>query len=60
MYTNTMAKRLIEYMEEEENDSRIGEPLKLNIYDLTCVNGYLYWAGLGAYHSAIEGKIIQS
>ena len=49
-------KRLFEYMKEET--SLIGEPLKLNIYDLTPVNGYTYWAGLGAFHSAVEGKSI--
>ncbi|KAH7405234.1 hypothetical protein KP509_15G062000 [Ceratopteris richardii] len=31
-----------------------GEVLKLNIYDLTHMNGYMYWFGLGVYHSAIE------
>lgn len=31
-----------------------GEPLKLNVYDLTRMNGYMYWFGLGIYHSAIE------
>ncbi|KAF4374760.1 hypothetical protein CsatB_004289 [Cannabis sativa] len=28
--------------------------LYLNIYDLTPVNNYLYWFGLGIYHSGIE------
>ncbi|ERN15211.1 deSI-like protein At4g17486 isoform X1 [Amborella trichopoda] len=33
-----------------------GDPaqLYLNIYDLTPVNDYLYWFGLGIYHSGIE------
>ncbi|CAN6306127.1 unnamed protein product [Urochloa humidicola] len=26
----------------------------LNVYDLTPVNGYVYWAGLGIFHSGIE------
>ncbi|XP_002465054.2 deSI-like protein At4g17486 isoform X2 [Sorghum bicolor] len=26
----------------------------LNVYDLTPVNGYVYWAGLGVFHSGIE------
>ncbi|MCO5571813.1 hypothetical protein L7F22_025561 [Adiantum nelumboides] len=38
---------------EEDNDI-LGEPLKLNVYDLTHMNGYMYWFGLGVYHSAIE------
>lgn len=27
----------------------------LNVYDLTPANGYVYWAGLGIFHSAVEG-----
>ncbi|BAT82737.1 hypothetical protein LR48_Vigan01g334100 [Vigna angularis] len=29
-------------------------PVYLNVYDLTPVNGYVYWAGLGIYHSGVE------
>ncbi|THU73353.1 hypothetical protein C4D60_Mb04t21920 [Musa balbisiana] len=29
--------------------------LYLNVYDLTPVNKYLYWFGLGVFHSGIEG-----
>ncbi|CAN6300395.1 unnamed protein product [Urochloa humidicola] len=29
----------------------------LNVYDLTPVNGYVYWAGLGIFHSGIEGAV---
>ncbi|OAY71324.1 deSI-like protein At4g17486 [Ananas comosus] len=29
-------------------------PVYLNVYDLTPVNGYMYWAGLGIFHSGIE------
>ncbi|KAJ4954095.1 hypothetical protein NE237_030927 [Protea cynaroides] len=28
--------------------------LYLNVYDLTPINNYLYWIGLGIYHSGIE------
>ncbi|MCO5574681.1 hypothetical protein L7F22_028471 [Adiantum nelumboides] len=38
----------------EEERAMIREPLKLNIYDLTYINEYMYWVGLGIYHSAIE------
>ena len=31
-------------------------PVYLNVYDLTPMNGYLYWAGLGIFHSGVEGK----
>lgn len=32
-------------------------PVYLNVYDLTPVNGYMYWAGLGIFHSGIEGIV---
>ncbi len=31
-----------------------GVPVHLNVYDLTPMNGYVYWLGLGIYHSGIE------
>ncbi|RWV94395.1 hypothetical protein GW17_00043076, partial [Ensete ventricosum] len=32
-------------------------PVHLNVYDLTPINGYAYWLGLGAYHSGVQGEI---
>jgi hypothetical protein len=32
-----------------------GTPVVLNVYDLTPMNNYLYWFGLGIFHSGIEG-----
>ncbi|XP_054797893.1 deSI-like protein At4g17486 [Prosopis cineraria] len=29
-------------------------PVYLNVYDLTPMNGYMYWTGLGVYHSGVE------
>ncbi|KAL4317922.1 hypothetical protein GQ457_18G015580 [Hibiscus cannabinus] len=29
-------------------------PVYLNVYDLTNANGYVYWAGLGIFHSGVE------
>ncbi|CAM8881777.1 hypothetical protein QQ045_028672 [Rhodiola kirilowii] len=29
-------------------------PVYLNVYDLTPINGYAYWLGLGAYHSGVQ------
>ncbi|KAL2490710.1 PPPDE putative thiol peptidase family protein [Abeliophyllum distichum] len=29
-------------------------PVYLNVYDLTPVNGYFYWAGVGVFHSGVE------
>lgn len=47
--------------EREEETTTTGEggltPVYLNVYDLTPVNNYLYWFGLGIFHSGIEGKI---
>ena len=31
------------------------EPVYLNVYDLTPMNGYAYWLGLGVYHSGVQG-----
>lgn len=33
-------------------------PVYLNVYDLTPMNGYVYWAGLGIFHSGVEGTIL--
>ncbi|CAL0335261.1 unnamed protein product [Lupinus luteus] len=29
-------------------------PVYLNVYDLTTINGYAYWFGLGVYHSGVQ------
>lgn len=29
-------------------------PVYLNVYDLTPINGYAYWFGLGVYHSGVQ------
>ncbi|OAY25492.1 deSI-like protein At4g17486 [Manihot esculenta] len=29
-------------------------PVYLNVYDLTTMNGYVYWAGVGIFHSGVE------
>ncbi|KAL2651211.1 hypothetical protein R1flu_019339 [Riccia fluitans] len=34
------------------NSTRV--PIYLNVYDLTPMNGYVYWFGLGIFHSGIE------
>ncbi|KAM1550485.1 hypothetical protein PS1_043278 [Malus domestica] len=34
---------------------KIGKvPVYLNVYDLTPINGYAYWLGLGVYHSGVQ------
>lgn len=30
-------------------------PVYLNVYDLTSINGYVYWAGIGIFHTGVEG-----
>lgn len=39
---------------EQSNLEKNSALLYLNIYDLTPVNNYLYWFGLGIFHSGIE------
>uniref|UniRef100_A0A804MCB8 PPPDE domain-containing protein n=2 Tax=Zea mays TaxID=4577 RepID=A0A804MCB8_MAIZE len=39
---------------EAQNGSCGGAPVVLNVYDLTPMNNYLYWFGLGIFHSGIE------
>ncbi|KAJ6711927.1 hypothetical protein OIU79_008198, partial [Salix purpurea] len=39
---------------ERSNGGSSRVMLHLNIYDLTPINNYLYWFGLGIFHSGIE------
>ena len=32
-------------------------PVYLNVYDLTPMNVYGYWLGIGIYHSGLEGSV---
>lgn len=41
--------------EELSNGEKSRSMLYLNVYDLTPINNYLYWFGLGIFHSGIEG-----
>lgn len=41
--------------EKDESDETKNQALLyLNVYDLTPINNYLYWFGLGIFHSGIE------
>lgn len=40
---------------KSDNDDSKSTPVYLNVYDLTPMNGYVYWAGLGIFHSGVEG-----
>jgi len=33
-------------------------PVFLNVYDISAVNGYAYWFGLGVYHSGVQGTVL--
>lgn len=39
---------------KESNGGKSRAMLYLNVYDLTPINNYLYWFGLGIFHSGIE------
>ncbi|KAJ0778794.1 putative PPPDE peptidase domain-containing protein [Helianthus annuus] len=39
---------------EQKNTSNNHALMYLNVYDLTPVNNYMYWFGLGVFHSGIE------
>lgn len=43
---------------EQSNGVSNRARLYLNVYDLTPVNNYLYWFGLGIFHSGIEGDVL--
>lgn len=43
-----------EATKEQSNVGKSQTHLYLNVYDLTPVNNYLYWFGLGVFHSGIE------
>ncbi|CAN1174695.1 DeSI-like protein At4g17486 [Linum perenne] len=42
------------FSSSSRNQRRNRVPVYLNVYDLTSVNNYLYWFGLGIFHSGIE------
>ncbi|KAJ9189929.1 hypothetical protein P3X46_001177 [Hevea brasiliensis] len=37
-----------------DDDTGGSVPVYLNVYDLTPINGYAYWLGLGVYHSGVQ------
>ncbi|KAF5938692.1 hypothetical protein HYC85_022951 [Camellia sinensis] len=56
-YKNTMRLFPLKWSSSKESQSKGGSnraQLYLNVYDLTPINNYLYWFGLGIYHSGIQ------
>ncbi|KAJ1693835.1 hypothetical protein LUZ63_010533 [Rhynchospora breviuscula] len=54
-------KELVEKKEKKQGESAGGgaeaaqkTPIYLNVYDISPINKYLYWFGLGIYHSGIQ------
>lgn len=42
---------------EQGNGGNNRAMLYLNVYDLTPINNYIYWFGVGIFHSGIEGDM---
>ncbi|CAH8387418.1 unnamed protein product [Eruca vesicaria subsp. sativa] len=55
MWVPTLSTSSCSSDEKEDNSGEEEEArLYLNVYDLTPVNNYLYWFGIGIFHSGIE------
>ncbi|KAK4487765.1 hypothetical protein RD792_005556 [Penstemon davidsonii] len=54
--TTNSARRFCLFSEvKPDDDSQCTKtPVYLNVYDLTPINGYVYWAGLGIFHSGVD------
>ncbi|KAL2927483.1 hypothetical protein RDABS01_019814 [Bienertia sinuspersici] len=49
------ASRFCMFPKVKSADSSPGfAPVYLNVYDLTPINGYMYWAGFGIFHTGVE------
>ncbi|KAG7973342.1 hypothetical protein I3843_07G223000 [Carya illinoinensis] len=46
-----MLCRMVSLAKKKKNGA---VPVYLNVYDLTPINGYAYWLGLGVYHSGVQ------
>ncbi|KAL7155235.1 hypothetical protein ABFS83_03G062100 [Erythranthe nasuta] len=54
-FTEKSARRFCLFSKvKSDSDSAKTAPVFLNVYDLTTINGYVYWAGLGIFHSGVE------
>lgn len=52
---NKSATRFCLFSKVRSSGIRPGNtPVYLNVYDLTPMNGYVYWAGVGIFHSGVE------
>lgn len=57
-YRGKFTSRFCMFPKVKSADSSPGfVPVYLNVYDLTPANGYMYWAGLGIYHTGVESEL---
>lgn len=49
------ASSSLQYEEDDNSSKNNSSFVVLNVYDLTPMNNYIYWFGLGIFHSGIEG-----
>ncbi|KAF8098204.1 hypothetical protein N665_0271s0022 [Sinapis alba] len=61
MWVPTLSSSSCSSDEREENTGEEARltPVYLNVYDLTPVNNYLYWFGIGIFHSGIESHDLE-
>ncbi|XP_010434660.1 PREDICTED: deSI-like protein At4g17486 isoform X3 [Camelina sativa] len=60
MWVPTLSASSCSSEEREESSGEPGlTPVYLNVYDLTPVNNYLYWFGIGIFHSGIEAHDLE-
>ncbi|XP_050870730.1 deSI-like protein At4g17486 isoform X2 [Lathyrus oleraceus] len=48
------ASSSLQYEEDDNSSKNNSSFVVLNVYDLTPMNNYIYWFGLGIFHSGIE------
>ncbi|KAL5065042.1 hypothetical protein RYX36_026779 [Vicia faba] len=52
--SNSNCNSSLQYDDDDNSSKNNGSFVVLNVYDLTPINSYMYWFGLGIFHSGIE------